>query len=109
MKTCFLLLAVLMLSGCGTIDTVFREDAVASQKLKERKSYCGGVPRIYSGVTYDFCSMHAPVPENGRTPTGPASTQGMLLDMAVSGVLDTLLLPYTIYQQQTDGSLIIAE
>ncbi|WIE48410.1 YceK/YidQ family lipoprotein [Pseudomonas sp. GM17] len=109
MKTSFLLLAALMLSGCGTIDTVFREDAVASEKLKERKSYCGGVPRIYSGVTYDFCSLHAPEPENGTTHTGPASNQAMLLDMAVSGVLDTLLLPYTIYQQQTDGSLIIAE
>lgn len=109
MKSSFLLLAALMLSGCGTIDTVFREDAVASQKLKERKTYCGGVPRIYSGVTYDFCSLHAPEPENGATYIGPASNQAMLLDMAVSGVLDTLLLPYTIYRQHSDGSLIIVQ
>lgn len=109
MKSSFLLLAALMLSGCGTIDTVFREDAVASQELKERKTYCGGVPRIYSGVTYDFCSLHAPEPENGATYIGPASNQAMLLDMAVSGVLDTLLLPYTIYRQHSDGSLIIVQ
>ncbi|MGE7955998.1 YceK/YidQ family lipoprotein [Pseudomonas sp. NPDC089530] len=109
MKIAILLLPALLLAGCGTIDTVFREDSVASEKLKERKSYCGGVPRIYSGVTYDFCSLHAPVPENGRTSTGPASTYGMLIDIALSSVFDTLLLPYTIYQQQTDGSLIITQ
>ncbi|OLF53187.1 YceK/YidQ family lipoprotein [Pseudomonas chlororaphis] len=109
MKIAYVLLPVLLLAGCGTIDTVFRADSVASEKLKERKSYCGGVPRIYSGVTYDFCSLHAPVPENGRTTIGPASTQSMLIDIAFSSVLDTLLLPYTIYQQQADGSLIIAD
>ena len=31
----------------------------------------------------------------------------LLVDAAVSGVLDTLLLPYTIYKQQADGSIEI--
>ncbi|AJO79361.1 MULTISPECIES: YceK/YidQ family lipoprotein [Pseudomonas] len=109
MKIASLLLPILLLAGCGTIDTVFREDSVASEKLKERKSYCGGVPRVYSGVTYDFCSLHAAVPEGGTSYSGPASTQGMLIDIALSGVFDTLLLPYTLYQQQVDGSLMITD
>ena len=72
---------------------------------------CGGQREIQGAknLTYDFCSLHAPEPENGATYIGPASNQAMLLDMAVSGVLDTLLLPYTIYRQHSDGSLIIVQ
>ncbi len=29
------------------------------------------------------------------------------MDAVVSGALDTLLLPYTIYRQQVDGSIVI--
>lgn len=108
MKTSAVVLMTLLLAGCGTIETVLKPDSVASRNLKERKSYCGGVPRIYSGVTYDFCIMHAPVVE-GRSFSGPASPEGALLDIAFSGVLDTLLLPYTFYQQQQDGSLIVTD
>jgi len=108
MKTLLALLA-LTLTGCGTIETVFRSDAAASQTLKKENSYCGAVPRIYSGVSYDLCRVFAPYQENRPDKTGESATRGMLIDIAASGVLDTLLLPYTIYQQQTDGSLIVAD
>ena len=59
-----LLAALLAISGCGTINTVFRPDAVASQNLKESRSYCENIPRIYSGVIYGFCTLNAePAPE----------------------------------------------
>ncbi len=93
----------LIVAGCGTVTTVLREDSVTVQSLKAKKTYCQSVPRVYSGVSYDLCVLHAP----------PNSGSGMslndvpwpYLDVAVSGVLDTLLLPYTIYRQNADGSL----
>ena len=95
----------LIVAGCGTVTTVLREDSVTVQSLKAKKTYCQSVPRVYSGVSYDLCVLHAP----------PNSGSGMslndvpwpYLDVAVSGVLDTLLLPYTIYRQNADGSLLL--
>ena len=60
-------------------------------------------------MTYDFCFLNAPL-EEGRDAQvhGPAPAI-VLIDVVISGALDTLLLPYTIYRQQTDGSIIIAE
>ncbi|MGE8185917.1 YceK/YidQ family lipoprotein [Pseudomonas sp. NPDC086278] len=109
MKTQAMLLATLMLAGCGTIQTVVRGDEVAAKSLKEQKSYCGAVPRIYSGVTYDFCTLNAPL-EKGRDAQEHDNAPAIvLIDVVISGALDTLLLPYTIYRQQADGSIIVTE
>ncbi|WP_460118937.1 YceK/YidQ family lipoprotein [Pseudomonas sp. H3_G09] len=108
MKIQAMLLAALLLGGCGTIQTVARNDQAAVDGLKQQKSYCGAVPRIYSGIAYDFCSLNAPLSsgvdaDNHRNTAIP----GLLVDAVVSGALDTLLLPYTIYRQQVDGSIVI--
>ncbi|EJN27421.1 hypothetical protein PMI35_03525 [Pseudomonas sp. GM78] len=109
MKNLFMLLAVLILAGFGTVQTVMRADEVAAKSLKEQKSYCGAIPRIYSGVTYDFCYLNAPL-EKGRDAQNHDSAPAIvLIDVVLSGALDTLLLPYTFYRQQADGSIIITE
>lgn len=109
MRTQVMMLAALMLTGCGTVQTVMRGDEVAAKSLKDQKSYCGAVPRIYSGVTYDFCSLNAPL-EQGRDPqTYTNDPAWVLIDVVLSGALDTLLLPYTIYRQNADGSIFVAE
>ncbi|MBB3240016.1 uncharacterized protein YceK [Pseudomonas sp. Tn43] len=109
MKTLAMLLAAMTLTGCGTFQTVVRSDEAAAKSLKEQKTYCGAVPRIYSGVTYDFCSLHAspgPGIDEYKYNNG---TLFVLIDVVISGVLDTMLLPYTIYRQQADGSIIVVE
>ncbi|MFG6202745.1 YceK/YidQ family lipoprotein [Pseudomonas retamae] len=108
MKIQAMLLATMLLGGCGTIQTVARNDQAAVDGLKEQKSYCGAVPRIYSGLAYDFCTLNAPLasgidPDEHRNAAIPV----VLVDAVVSGALDTLLLPYTIYRQQVDGSIVI--
>jgi uncharacterized protein YceK len=107
MKTQAMLLAALMLAGCGTIQTVVRGDEVAAQSLKEQQSYCGAVPRIYSGVTYDFCSLNAPLKKGLDAQDHTNAPAIVLVDVVMSGALDTLLLPYTIYRQAADGSIVI--
>jgi uncharacterized protein YceK len=105
MKTLSLLLVLLALSGCGTINTVFRGDETTSRELLGAKSYCTTVPRIYSGVYYDFCLLNAPEPEQpSRSGYG---MPGLLVDAAICGVLDTASLPYTIYRQSRDGNIEI--
>jgi len=109
MKIQVMALAALMLAGCGTVQTVMRSDEVAVKSLKKQQSYCGAVPRIYSGVTYDFCYLNAPLErgrETGEYKNGPAPAI-VLVDIVLSGALDTLMLPYTIYRQQADGSIIV--
>lgn len=107
------LAASLVLAGCGTINTVFRPDAVASQNLKDSRSHCENVPRIYSGVIYGFCTL------NGEPAADKSLNDKSLIDhgggalpifaaeLVASGVLDTLVLPYTIYRQNKDGSIEI--
>ncbi|MGC6371680.1 YceK/YidQ family lipoprotein [Pseudomonas sp. K2I15] len=100
--------ALVSVAGCGTINTVFRPDAVASQNLKESRSYCENVPRIYSGVIYGFCTLNG-APDSNKDQTRDASGAWPIFaaEFVGSGVLDTLVLPYTIYRQNKDGSIEI--
>ncbi|WP_285415376.1 YceK/YidQ family lipoprotein [Pseudomonas sp. efr-133-TYG-5] len=107
MKVQAMMLTAMMLGGCGTVQTVVLSDKSAVHQLKSQKSYCGAVPRIYSGVTYDFCLLHAERPDDVDAFNYKNASPGPLIDAAFSGVLDTLLLPYTIYKQQADGSIEI--
>ena len=102
-----------LLTGCGTVTTVMRPDAVASQNLKDSRSHCENVPRIYSGVIYGFCSLNGePRPEKSLKDQSVSDAAGnafpvIAIEFAASGVLDTLVLPYTIYRQNKDGSIEI--
>ncbi|MBV4477839.1 YceK/YidQ family lipoprotein [Pseudomonas sp. B2M1-30] len=107
MKTQAMMLAALMLAGCGTVQTVALSDKKASEQLKAKKTYCGAVPRIYSGVTFDFCMLHAERPDDVDAYTYNNAPLGIAIDAVASGALDTLLLPYTIYKQHADGSIEI--
>lgn len=104
MKAMGTLLAVSLLTGCGTINTVFRDDSVASSKLAQWQSRCDSIPRIYSGAALDFCALHAG-PWKTSDMSGQPSAALMLVDLAISGVADTVALPYTLYVQQRDGNI----
>jgi len=91
----------LALTGCGTALTVFQEDEDAARSLRKQKTYCQSIPRIYSGLAYDFCYLNAPPEPGGYL------ASFVLVDLALSGVLDTVCLPYTLYRQTTEGNLSI--
>ncbi|MCK1794029.1 YceK/YidQ family lipoprotein [Pseudomonas violetae] len=87
------------LSGCGTAMTVLQGDADATRNLRKQKTNCQSIPRVYSGLAYDFCVLNAPPDPSGFL------VPFLLLDLPLSGVLDTVSLPYTIYRQVTEGSI----
>jgi len=90
-----------VLSGCGSVSTVLQLDADAARNLRKQKTYCQSIPRIYSGLAFDFCILNAPPnPAGFMVPL-------VLLDLPLSAAFDTLSLPYTIYRQAADGNLSI--
>lgn len=101
------ILLLLTLAGCGTINTVMREDGVAARELRSQKTYCQSIPRIYSGVSYNFCQLNGDPNPHGSLAGGPGVIAFVFVDSLISGILDTAFLPYTIYRQSTDGSIVI--
>ena len=104
MRIAFVLLSFFWLSGCGTVTTLANSDQQISSKLLKRNTYCHSVTRVYSGVAYDLCTLHS-------KPSGIEIDWVLgfyMFDGALSAVADTLVLPYTIFQQSTEGSLQVA-
>ncbi|MFR0691518.1 YceK/YidQ family lipoprotein [Enterobacterales bacterium AE_CKDN230030158-1A_HGKHYDSX7] len=107
------LLAAALLAGCGSVRTVDSDAQASVKELKLGNTYCTEIPRIYSGVAYNFCALHGDPGGSyqhsaGLTPPPPDSPQGLywpLFDGVLSAATDTLMLPYTVYRQQRDGSI----
>jgi uncharacterized protein YceK len=58
-------------------------------------------------VSYDFCSLNAPLKKGLDAQDHTNAPAIVLVDVVMSGAFDTLLLPYTIYRQAADGSIVI--
>lgn len=100
-KRTILLLILIGLSGCGTLNTVTQPDQTVASRLKQQNTYCTSLPRIYSGVTYNLCQLYSS-PGSGHFAW---SLDLYIIDSLMSAVIDTVLLPYTGYRQIKDGSI----
>lgn len=85
--------SMLALSSCMTVATLNVD--YKSNKPKQPDpcaEYCS-INRVYSGVSMDLCLLSAP-------------THGgffAIWDLPLSLVADTVILPYTLYRQASDG------
>lgn len=110
-----LLLGAALLSGCGSYHTLRSDDVAKASDLRLKGTYCQAIPRVYGGVVWDFCQLygeppasgdpvgHTPAPSPSHDKFGPPILP--LIDVAFSGITDTLALPYTLYRQNRDGSI----
>ena len=98
------LVLVLSLTGCGSVNTAIRSDDVVKENMDSVETKCDSIPRVYSGVSYDFCYLHAR-PESTYQGIPSSSPPLMFVDIVFSGVIDTVILPYSIYKQSQDGSI----
>ncbi|HEN8719717.1 TPA: YceK/YidQ family lipoprotein [Pseudomonas putida] len=89
------------LSGCGTIQTV-SDESKAVDNLARWESSCHSIPRAYSGFAYQFCNLNGPARSGNHW-----SADTIFVDMGLSAIADTLILPYTGYQQLRWGSVPI--
>jgi uncharacterized protein YceK len=98
-----LLPLVLVLTGCGTFQTLAPEKGKVKISYNDKKSYCQSIPRIYSGVAHNFCLMYG---EPSKTSyTAAADLPVWAIDTMLCAVTDTLALPYTVTRQIKDGPL----
>ena len=103
MKLPLVLLLVSGLFGCGTVITLSSSDEYITKELEKHNTYCESVPRMYSGVTYDLCKLNSK-PKNTEV---DLFVGFYLVDGLLSTVADTLVLPYSAYQQSDKGSIQI--
>lgn len=107
MKNIAVMVLSFLLVSCGTFSTTFTDDKYTQNKLVKKESYCKTLPRVYSGVSYDFCKLHAQPVSSNRTSFGKTGSYipFIAIDLILSGVLDTIVLPYTVFEQVKKGSL----
>tara|TARA_R110001599_G_scaffold84623_1_gene227814 strand:- start:97 stop:366 length:270 start_codon:yes stop_codon:yes gene_type:complete len=84
-----------------TIDPIYNQVKVSYQG---HKSYCKGIPRVYSGISYNACLLYGEPNANG-TLSSINGVPTFLIDSAFSLVADTVVLPYTIYTQVNKGNI----
>jgi len=91
LKACFSLLAI-SVSGCSTIYT----------QVNTEENDCGiclDTPRLYSGTAYNLCYLSSSSP----------MTIVNIIDLPLSLIADTIISPYTGYQQYKKGSICSEE
>ncbi|WP_415845536.1 YceK/YidQ family lipoprotein [Stutzerimonas zhaodongensis] len=106
MKASVVWIVAASLTGCGTIKTLTDEDSAADD-LARWESNCSVVPRIYSGAAYQFCNLDSPPRLKNVPAWDKQPPESYLLDLGLSAVADTLVLPYTAYQQVARGSIAV--
>ena len=105
MRLLFFLVSISWLQACGTVTTLSKSDYQISAQLSKKNTYCESVPRVYSGATFDLCKLNSK----------PKGTEidvlvgFYLFDGILSAAADTLVLPYTIFQQSEKGSIPIVQ
>lgn len=107
-KLYLVVILILTLSGCGTFSTTFSSDFSTNYKLNKAKTYCDEVSRVYAGVRYDACLFHAEPPTRNPDVLSARTGSGVPLvavDLVLSCIADTVVLPYSIYEQVTKGNL----
>ena len=95
------------LIACGTVKTVFQQDTTTARDLQEVGTRCDVIPRFYSGTAYNFCFMTGKPGNEASWRHIKIGFGDMALDFLFSGALDTMILPYGIYQQVQHGSIEI--
>jgi len=104
MKVLKILVITLSLPGCGTMATLTSSDEEVAMKLRKYETRCESTSRLYGGVSYNICQLHA----KPKKTTVDGALAYYLFDTAASAIADTVILPYTIHQQLTKGNLTVA-
>ncbi len=103
----FIVVAILtvLVVGCGTLKTTALDKPRIEIGTKSKKSLCTQIPHVYSGVFYNVCWLNRETsPYNTHSLSG-GDLPFVAVDILLSGVMDTLLLPYSIYKQAEEGSI----
>lgn len=93
-----------IITGCGTMHTTTFDEKSIAMNDDGTRSACSSIPRVYSGVAYNVCKMR-----QGYTTRNFYQLPLHVVDLALSCGTDTVMLPYTIFMQSTQGSIIVKD
>jgi uncharacterized protein YceK len=105
MKFVVLMILAAYVAGCGTIKTTALDKPRIEIGTKSKKSLCSSIPHIYSGIFYNICWLHRETNPNHASRRISGDIPLVAVDTVLSGLLDTILLPYSIYKQAEVGSI----
>ncbi|MBB1476086.1 YceK/YidQ family lipoprotein [Shewanella sp. SG41-3] len=105
MKGFTLILVALCTFSCATIKTIDPPQNHLNISQNGKKSYCEEIPRVYSGVSYNFCLLYGEPSKTVNLGGSVNKVPIIVFDTVFSVVSDTVVLPYTIKMQADKGSL----
>lgn len=103
MKGFIYLVSVLLCCSCATVKTLDPLGNHVNIAHQGKKSYCDEIPRIYSGLSYNFCLLYGEPSHIANVGGSFNSVPFVLVDTVFSTATDTLVLPYTIVTQSQKG------
>ena len=92
------------ISGCGTIKSLNTEGNEIKIRHSQVNTSCNNIPRVYSGVSYDLCLLNSTRKSSPKFPVID-NLWVISVDVIFSTVADTVVLPYTVYQQIDNGNI----
>ena len=101
------LITVILLDGCGTLQTLSPTDDHVEISYRGKKSYCETIPRIYSGTFFEVCKLHGEPSYTANTGLAIGGLPLFIFDIPLSLIMDTLVLPYTTIRQFKDGNIFV--
>lgn len=105
MKKLMTILFALCTCSCATIKTIDPPKNHINISHYGKKSFCENIPRIYSGISYNFCLFYGEPSERENIGGSINNVPFVFIDTVFSAVTDTIVLPYTIVMQAEKGSL----
>ncbi|QCZ94704.1 YceK/YidQ family lipoprotein [Salinimonas iocasae] len=104
MKTIVILISTILCCSCATMRTIDPPGNQVNISYFGYDSYCKDIPRVYSGVSHNFCVLYGK-PNGYTTNFQKTHFTYLLVDSVVSAAADTLILPYTLVTQTSKGNI----
>ena len=105
MRTLFCILLILGTVSCATVKTIDPPKNHVNISHYGKKSYCNVIPRIYSGISYNFCLLYGEPSKRVNIGSSFNDVPFVVIDTLASAISDTVVLPYTIVMQANKGAI----
>lgn len=105
MKKLTVLLAAALSCSCATVKTLSPENNHVVIEHHGNKSYCEEIPRIYSGLSYNFCLFYGEPDRAGTLGNRFNGVPWFVFDSVFSVAADTVVIPYTVVTQVQKGNI----
>lgn len=105
MKIIACIILVISTLSCSTLKTIAPAKNHVNISHFSKKSYCEEIPRVYSGLSYNFCLLYGEPSKYEHIGNSFNHVPFFVIDTSFSVIADTILLPHTIVMQLEKGDI----